>query len=337
MCADDVLDVFVGLDYHMKSIQVCVVDEAGRVLANRRCPNSVTEVAKSVRRFGSIRQLAIESCTGAADFADSLGHATGWSIVLAHPGYVNRMRHNPDKSDYSDARMLAELCRSGFLPRVWLAPSYIRELRSLVRYRQQCVQQRRSVKVRILAVLRDNRVPEPDFGRWTKMWFAWLDSTDELDPSRRWIISRHLEQLASATRELREVEAKLREVTAHDQMIVRLLGEPGIGPVTAWTLRAEVGRFDRFRSGKQLSRFCALSPRNASSGQRMADSGLIHAGNGQLKATLIQAAHRLCRHDPRWGELAHRLRAQGKPTCVAVAAVANRWVRGLFYRFADAA
>ena len=102
--------------------------------------------------------------------------------------------------------------------------------------------------------------------------------------------------------------------------------------MTAWTLRAEVGRFDRFRSGKQLARFCGLSPKNASSGQRQADAGLIKAGNPQLRATLIEAAHRLVRFDLRWAELGLRLREAGKPSCVVIAAVANRWVRWLFHQ-----
>ena len=42
-------------------------------------------------------------------------------------------------------------------------------------------------------------------------------------------------------------------------------------------LRAEIGRFDRFDTGKQLSRFCGVTPRNASSGNRQADAGLIKA------------------------------------------------------------
>src|SRR5262249_50600075 len=104
----------------------------------------------------------------------------------------------------------------------------------------------------------------------------------------------------------------------------------GVGPVTAWALRAEVGRFDRFHSGKQLARYCGLSPRNVSSGPRQADAGLIKAGSELLRATLIEAAHRLIRFDTRWGALAARLRAAGKPACVVAAAVANRWVRWLF-------
>jgi transposase len=102
--------------------------------------------------------------------------------------------------------------------------------------------------------------------------------------------------------------------------------------VTAWALRAEIGRFDRFRTGKQLARYCGLSPRNASSGQRPADAGLIKAGSELLRATLIEAAHRLIRFDPRWAALGAKLRSAGKPGSVVAAAVANRWVRWLFHQ-----
>lgn len=90
--------------------------------------------------------------------------------------------------------------------------------------------------------------------------------------------------------------------------------------------------FDRFRSGKQLARFCGLTPRNASSGQRQADAGLVRAGNPQLRTVLVEAAHRLMRYDERWTAFAARLSRRGKPTSVTIAAVANRWMRWLFHQ-----
>ena len=102
--------------------------------------------------------------------------------------------------------------------------------------------------------------------------------------------------------------------------------------VTAVTLRAEIGRFDRFDTGKQLSRFCGVTPRNASSGHRQADAGLIKAGNPGLRVVLIELAHRLIRlNKPHWGPLARKMFDRGKPKNVVVAAIANRWVRWLFH------
>jgi transposase len=101
--------------------------------------------------------------------------------------------------------------------------------------------------------------------------------------------------------------------------------------VTAWTLRAEIGRFDRFRSGKQLARFCGLTPCNRPSGEQQADAGLIRAANPELRRVLIEAAWLLARLEPRWRQLAERLKARGIPSTVAVAAVANRFVRWLYH------
>src|SRR5689334_3345019 len=160
--------VYVGLDYHTRSVQVCAVSEAGEILINRRCGNSVAEIAGTLPAGMSVARAAIESCCGAMDLAEGLRGGAGWAVTLAHAGYVNRMKHNPDKSDYSDARMLAELSRAGFVPPVWPAPPWVRELRMLVRLRADLVSRARAIKTRILGVLRAQRVAEPERpGRWT--------------------------------------------------------------------------------------------------------------------------------------------------------------------------
>jgi transposase len=142
----------------------------------------------------------------------------------------------------------------------------------------------------------------------------------------------HLESLGVLRGQIARVEARLKEATARDSIVEALLAIKGVGQVTAWTMRAIIGRFDRFRSGKQLSRFCAVTPRNASSGQRMADSGMIQAGDPQLKSVVIEAAHRLRRYDARWRSLWESLAARGKPRSVIIGAIANRWMRGLYHQ-----
>jgi len=327
--------VFVGLDYHALSVQVCVMDADGKVLLNRKCANDWRAVMAAVHgRCGQEVQVqaAIESCCGAADLADEL-ISRGWTVHLAHPGYVARMKHNPDKTDYSDARMLADLQSHGFLPRVWLAPEEVRELRRLVHYRQSLTKERKNLKLQITATLREARQKAPvNVNPWTKAWLAWLESSAELSPNARQITNWRLRRLRDLQEDLRRADKRLERQTREDPLVQKLLTIKGIGLVTATTLRAEIGRFDRFRTGKQLARFCGLSPRNASSGQRQADAGLIKAGNHEMRALLMETAHRLIRTDERWTALAARLSNRGKPKSVIVAAVANRWVRWLYHQ-----
>lgn len=331
------VNYFVGLDYHQDSVQVCVMDQKGSIIQNATRPNDWREVAVVVPEGGQVF-AAIEACNGAASFADELISQAGWSVDLAHPGYVARIKQSPDKTDWADAKLLADLERVGYLPKVWLAPENIRELRRLVRFRQQLANERRNVKLRIRALLRDHRAKPPaNVNAWTKAWRMWVESCQEIGQTSHWILRRHFQELDRLCKSIKEVEKELTDVTAEDVVVAKLLKQSGVGLVTAVTLRAEIGRFDRFRTGKQLSRFCAMTPRNASSGQKQADAGLVRAGNPELRRVLIEAAKRLKRLDEYWVAFAERMKDRGKPANVITAAVANRWIRGLYYEMCNTA
>jgi transposase len=323
----------VGFDYHEDSIQVCVMDQDGGTLANRSTPNDVEAVIELVSRFGAFAACAVEACCGAADFAHRLRQRTGWDVRLAHPGYARRLKQSPDKSDHDDAELLADLVRVKYLPEVWLAPTETRQLRRLVRYRQQLKRNRVEIKLQIRALLREERLAPPA-SAWTKAWRAWLDEAP-LEPATRWILAEQLARLAEIDARMKRVAEELQRATAGQPTKEQLEQHRGVGFVTAVTLAAEIGDFRRFRSGKQLARYCGVTPCNASTGRRQADAGLVRAGNRELRAVLIEAAHRLAQHDPKWRALRDQLRTR-KPHNVALAAVANRWIRWLYHQMIEA-
>ena len=316
--------VSVGLDVHKDSVQVCVVDHGGRVLSNRRVANDVAAIVAAAGGQGPVRGVALECGTGVAVLADALIQQAGWDVHLCHPGYVRRMRQNPDKTDLGDAHLLADLVRVGYLPRVWLAPP-------AVRYRQQIVDRARNTKLRIRALLRDHRVPDVPRWLWTQHGLAWLRNVRNLPPLAGWVLENHVHELVSDLARLARATARLRDVAAQDAWLGGLLTQPGSGLVTACVRRAEIGHVQRFRTAKQLARFCGVSPGNAASGARQADAGLVRGYSRLLRDTLIEAGHRLSRHHPRWKAFKAQLKARGKAGSVIAAAIANRWVRGLFH------
>lgn len=331
------IPVHLGLDYHKDAIQACALNHQGDVVFNGSIPNSVEDLTELARKRGwLVERVGIEACSGSADFSDDLVLSTGWNLNLAHPGYVRRMKQNPDKTDYSDARLLADLTRVGYLPKVWLAPQEIRDLRRVVRFRQDLVRQRTATKLKIMALLGEHRVVIAGT-RWTQKWLKALKGLAGLPEGTCFILGSHLEGLTRIIGQIAKVETRLEKMTAGDELVARLRKQRGVGAVTAWTIRAEIGRFDRFNTGKQLSRFCGLSPRNASSGNRQADAGMIKAGNPGLRTTLIEVAHRLTRYEVRWAAFKAKPRAAGKAGSVIAAAVANRWVRWLFHQMQPAA
>lgn len=330
---------FVGLDYHDSGVQVCVLDRDGEVLGNQDVENQVGAIAEFVERVAAgrlVTGVAIESCCGAANLAEEL-QRLGWEVSLANAGICSRMKQNPDKTDFSDAQLLADLVRVGYLPRVWLPPESIRDLRRLTRHREHLVEERRRIKLRIRAMLREERIPAPsEVGTvWTVSWTKWLESTTSLREHSRWVMDMQLANLERVAEQIRDVERRMKESTKDDPVVQKLLEEKGVGLVTAVTMRAEIGTFQRFQSGKQLARYCAVTPKNVSSGKRQADGGLIQAGNLHLRTMLIETAHRLARYVPKWKTLKDRLKLAGKPASVAAAAVANRWVRQLYWQMQE--
>lgn len=205
------ITVFAGLDYHQDSVQVCVIDSKGVVLRNGSYANDATAIGTVVENHGGVVHAAIESCSGAANLAEELVRRSGWTVDLAHPGFVRRMKQNPDKSDFTDARVLADLERAGYLPKVWLAPQPVRELRRLVRYRQQLAGERRRIKLRISGLLRDQRVRAP-FASGTRGWLHWLATTQEVSPQSQWILQRHAKRLTSLEEDIDDVETRLAQL-----------------------------------------------------------------------------------------------------------------------------
>ena len=325
------LTVHAGIDYHDDTIRVCVLNDEGEVLVNRDVNNNPGAVRDLVARYGIPKAIAIEACSGAAEFAEELRKQSQWSVRLAHPGYVRKLKQGPDKTDHGDAWLLADLVRVNYLPEVWLADEQTRQLRRLTHYRQGLAAERKNIKLRIRALLREERVKCPlNCRAWTKAWMEWLRIA-ALGRESRWIMNQEMKRLQRIENDMQEAEDRMQQATADDDLTRRLLEQDGIGLITAVTLRAEIGTFDRFRTGKQLAKFCGLTPCNASSGKREADAGLIRTGNRALRAVIIQAAQRLPRYVVKWKTMKDRLR-QRKPANVATAAVANRWMRWLFHQ-----
>ena len=66
--------IFIGLDSRQDLVQLCVVDEDGRLLCNRGWANTWQTIKAQAERVGIVKRAAIASCSGAADLADEWVH-----------------------------------------------------------------------------------------------------------------------------------------------------------------------------------------------------------------------------------------------------------------------
>jgi transposase len=79
-------------------------------------------------------------------------------------------------------------------------------------------------------------------------------------------------------------------VFAHDERCQRLTKVEGVGPLVATALVAAVGNANEFKSGRELSAWLGLVPRQHSSGNRNVLLGISKRGDRYLRTLLIHGA-----------------------------------------------
>ena len=138
---------------------------------------------------------------------------------------------------------------------------------------------------------------------------------------------RSLEEL------MEKAKAKQNEIimTNRSEEVSLACTIPGIGMETSMKFFTHVGDVARFSSSRSLISWIGLSPRNAQSGTSIHRNGSIsRMGCVRLRGQLYMCAVVASRVNPDCSAFYHRLKALGKPSKVALIAVANKLLRQLY-------
>ncbi len=98
---------------------------------------------------------------------------------------------------------------------------------------------------------------------------------------------------------------------------------PGVGPITALMVLAELGDVGRFTSRASVSNYAGLVPVVRDSNNKHFSGGITHRGPSHLRATLVEAAWMGQARVPQYAMLFTRV-AERKGKQVAIVAVARR-------------
>jgi transposase len=138
------------------------------------------------------------------------------------------------------------------------------------------------------------------------------------------------QQIDEIDARIKEVDAKLNAAHKTNELSQRLVTIPGIGPIIALTLAAEIDPAI-FESGRHLAAWAGLTPKERSTGGRQRMGGISRAGNERLRVLLVSGATSVINHAMRPGSklMTDWLRAllQRKPRKLVAVALANKMAR----------
>lgn len=349
-----------GMDVHEKKIDVCIAHGPfdKPPIYELRTFSTMTsdlEALKSWLKSYGVTAIAMES-TGVYWKPIFNIMENEFDILLAHPQHIKSLRRN--KTDIKDCMWIADLLRHGLVPRSFIPPKEIRELRDLNRTRRKLVGMMASEKNRVVKVLEDaniklssvvtkiygvsslnmirallekdklsrEEIADMAKGKLKKKTDLLVKALDgRVTDHHRFLLRLHLDNIEYLSCQIgkiyEEIQQKMIPFQEKSKMIQTI---PGISEVNASAILAEIGvDMSQFPDEAHLSAWAGICPGiHESAGKKK--SGKTQKGNSFLKGTLTEAAWAASRtKDSAYSAIYHNIaRRRGKKR--ALVAVAHR-------------
>lgn len=324
----------VGMDLHRHRSVLVRMTESGERLGKVRFDNSPAALIEQIAEAGAHPKVVLEATYGWYWAVDTLAEA-GAEVHLAHPLGVKMFTLRRVKTDERDAADLADLLRMGRLPESWIAPPHTRELRELARYRHKLVGLRTSLKDQGAAVVAKAglRVPASDlYGRAGRTWLH----AQDLSEAYRLRIGSILDLIDTLTAHIGELDSALQDRLHADPRYRAVRTIPGIGPVFAALLVAEIGDVTRFPGPGQLCSWAGMTPKHRQSDTHTRRGRITKQGNPLVRWACIEAVQRMRRASPMRAVAQRILDARGpQANHVAKVAAARKLLTLVYYAMRD--
>ena len=290
------MKVFIGVDPHKLSVTIEVVDDHETVLAAGRFSTDKAGYAAMRRRVAAWpdRVWAVEGSNGAGRPLAQRLLADGEQVVDVPAKLAARARlfdtgHNR-KTDAHDAHAVAVVAVRTAGLRVLSYDVELEALRMLADRREELTRQRvQTVNrlQRLLSELTPGQAKKDITALQAKAILASVRPRDLAGKTRRRLAAEQLAELVA-------VDKKIKALTKELKAMVQPAGStlmdlPGVGPVVAARVLADVGDVARFADRNRFASWTGTAPLDASSGEQIRHR-LSRAGNRRMNHMLHIAA-----------------------------------------------
>jgi transposase len=316
----------IGLDIAKSVFQVHGVDADGAVVIRKRIGR-----AKVLEFFAALPLcvVGIEACPSAHHWSRKL-RALGHTVRLMPPSYVKAYLKR-SKNDANDA---AAICEAVTRPSMRFVPIKSEQQQSglmLHRSRQLLVRQRTMLANAIRGHMAELGIISAKGRNGTaELLEVIANAADDCIPAVAQLsLDALARQYAAVAAEIRVVEKHIHAWHRSCEESRRLEEIPGIGPIVATALIAEVGDWKAFSSGRNLAAWIGLVPKQHSTGGKNRLGGISKQGNRYLRWLLVAGSMAVIRYARQRGTkrlwLARIM--ERRPIKVAAVALANKIAR----------
>jgi len=319
----------IGLDLAKSVFQVHGVDADGEAVLRQRLTRG-----RMLKFFAKLPRclVGIEACASSHYWGRELV-ALGHDVKLMPAQYVKPYVKR-SKNDAADAEAICEAVTRPTMRFVGIKSPEQQSAMMLHRVRLILSRQRNQLSNALRAHLAEFGIVAP-IGRngIDRLLGVVADATDDRVPTTaRICLEMLVAQLSIVKEQILANDRRIMASARETELGRRLMEIPGVGPLLASAVVASVPDPAVFRSGRDLSAWIGLVPRQNSSGGKERLGSISKAGHGYLRQMLVVGAMAVVRYAKRNGtrrpwlvQLLARRKAK-----VAAVALANKTARTIW-------
>lgn len=327
--------VVLAMDVHKSTISVAVLEPGATTPVQDKISADDESVRRLIARFGAPARVwaCYEAGPTGYELARTL-HRAGIRCEVIAPSLIPTRQGDRVKTDKRDAARLALLFRAGQLTAVRVPTVAQEAVRDLCRARADMVIDRTRARHRLSKfLLRHGRVWRGG-DNWTLRHQAWIRAQRFDEAALDQTLAHYRATLDAREAAVDAIEAQLVPWADNEPFtdtVHRLSAYRGVTHLGGLTLASEVADWRRFPTAATFMGFTGLVPCEDSSGERNRRGGITHAGNGHLRAQLVEAAWSY-KGRPQAGAVLRRRQQGLDPEVVARAWTAQLRLCGKFHR-----
>lgn len=312
--------LYGGMDIHKENLAGCVMDENGNISREHSFPFSKEAVERFLCGISNSKiTIAIEAC-GIWRGAYKVLTELGYKVKLANPKKTHDIACKK-KTDKVDARILADLLRTNYLPEVWIPDERVLRLRDLARHKSNLTRLRVQIQGKIKGyLLRQGEKYSKHI--WNEKA---LSKLAEDDRDIRNLVNVYL----CLNVEEKEVKNRIGKTARCMKEAGLLMSMTGIGELSSLMILGEIGDIKRFSSPKALVSYSGLCPGIYQSGctERNVRNNAV---NKWLKWIIYECSGRATMLDPKFRQYYYKVK-QRKGYKIARRAVARKMLTIIWY------
>lgn len=277
----------IGIDLAKEIFHIHGIDEKGKVILKQRINR---KELPSVMANLKPCLVGMEACGGSNYWARKF-KTMGHTVKIMQAKFVKPYVKS-NKNDYLDAEAICEAVQRPNMRFVPAKEIWQQDIQTLHRIRQRLIENKVSLSNSIRGLLMEYGITIPQGNSKLKahMHLALEGTKNDLTDYSCRLFSNLYDEFLKMEKEIKNCDQEIKLIMARDERCQRIATIPGVGPITATAVVAQIGNGRDFKNGRQYAAYLGLVPRQDSTGGKNKLLGISKRGDKYLRTQMIHGS-----------------------------------------------